>query len=428
MLQSLDSLIAFVTIMTICSMFVLIVVQMIASALSLRGKNMANALALTFQTLAPSLEGDAHKLAQKILSDPIFSDSMLKTKNKPATDAAADASQGSEWKLGNISRSAMHLASDIRPGEVYAALKSLAAQDGSLKASAQKVLDAAGKDSPSNEAAKQKIEALGKLLDLAIPEEQKNLLKQTISATAGDLIKNIDGAQEHLESWFKSAQDRAQQWFQAHTRSITIGVSIVFTFVCQWDAVEIFKLVSTNAVTRDALVKASGEVAKMGDAGTDAKGGIIHRITSAWNSNKDHAGIQLNEAGVQHTDELRRQVENTTSPDKEKLLQDFDQLVADQTTGYYKDEKAQLANLESVTKQAGFALIPDGGVRWGDGSGNNWFTHLPGMLLFAALLTLGAPYWFNMLARLASLRSALSETIGDESKDKKKKSDKPATL
>ena len=55
MLQSIDTLIAFVVIMTVASLFVTIIVQMFSAALSLRGKNLANALAITFQTIDPSL-------------------------------------------------------------------------------------------------------------------------------------------------------------------------------------------------------------------------------------------------------------------------------------------------------------------------------------------------------------------------------------
>ena len=69
MLQSIDTVIAFVVIMTVTSLFVTILVQMFSAALSLRGKNLANALALTFQTIAPSLDRQAHALAARILSE-----------------------------------------------------------------------------------------------------------------------------------------------------------------------------------------------------------------------------------------------------------------------------------------------------------------------------------------------------------------------
>jgi hypothetical protein len=49
MLNTIDTVIAFAVIMTVLSLLITIVVQMVSSAFSLRGKNLANALALTFK-------------------------------------------------------------------------------------------------------------------------------------------------------------------------------------------------------------------------------------------------------------------------------------------------------------------------------------------------------------------------------------------
>src|SRR6266480_2693019 len=83
MLNTLDTVIAFAVIMTVLSLLITIVVQMVSAALSLRGKNLANALALTFQTIDPKVGEHAHSLAAQILRDPIFSDSILRSKNRP---------------------------------------------------------------------------------------------------------------------------------------------------------------------------------------------------------------------------------------------------------------------------------------------------------------------------------------------------------
>src|SRR5215469_2540026 len=83
MLNTLDTVIAFAVIMTILSLLITIVVQMVSTTLSLRGKNLANALALTFQTIDPKIGGFAHSLAAQILRDPIFSDSIFRPKNRP---------------------------------------------------------------------------------------------------------------------------------------------------------------------------------------------------------------------------------------------------------------------------------------------------------------------------------------------------------
>jgi len=55
MLNTIDTVIGFAVIMTVVSLLITILVQMVSSALSLRGKNLANALALTFQTIDPKI-------------------------------------------------------------------------------------------------------------------------------------------------------------------------------------------------------------------------------------------------------------------------------------------------------------------------------------------------------------------------------------
>src|SRR5207247_8880122 len=97
MLSTLDTVIAFAVIMTVLSLLITIIVQMVSAAFSLRGKNLANALALTFQTIDPKIGEHEHSLAAQILRDPIFSDSGWRPKNRiqvipnPNTQALIDA-------------------------------------------------------------------------------------------------------------------------------------------------------------------------------------------------------------------------------------------------------------------------------------------------------------------------------------------------
>src|SRR5687768_1119645 len=98
MLNTLDVVIAFAVIMTVLSLFITILVQMVSALLSLRGKSLANALSLTFQTIDPRIGKQAHSLAAQILRDPIFCDSIWRDKSRkaptnidPATQALIDA-------------------------------------------------------------------------------------------------------------------------------------------------------------------------------------------------------------------------------------------------------------------------------------------------------------------------------------------------
>src|SRR4051812_17481426 len=82
MLNTLDIVIGFAVIMTVLSLLITILVQMVSTGLALRGKNLANALSLTFQTIDPKIGDRAHSLAAQILRDPIFSDSIWGEKSR----------------------------------------------------------------------------------------------------------------------------------------------------------------------------------------------------------------------------------------------------------------------------------------------------------------------------------------------------------
>ena len=68
-------------------------------------------------------------------------------------------------------------------------------------------------------------------------------------------------------------------------------------------------------------------------------------------------------------------------------------------------EKA-FADLKARIDSTGFELVPAGWfARWPTEK-FWWFNHLFGLALSAGLLTLGAPFWFNLLKNLMSLRPA----------------------
>ena len=99
MLKTLDTVVAFAVIMTVLSLLITLVVQMVSATLSLRGKNLANALALTFQTIDPSIGKYAHSLAAQILRDPIFEQVMLVGEGRPYPVLLAVSKETDEAKL-----------------------------------------------------------------------------------------------------------------------------------------------------------------------------------------------------------------------------------------------------------------------------------------------------------------------------------------
>lgn len=368
MFQSLDTAIGFVVIMTVASLLVTIVVQIFSAALSLRGKNLANALALTFQTIDPSLGEKAHHLAAKILCDPLLSDSTRTVKNRSSGPTIAPRDR--PWHFTDIF-GATRLANAVRSEEVYATLQRLAAEQEGADKTARSILNA-------------------------------------LAAT------RQGAARAKFDAFFSSAQDRARQWFQLHVRGLTIAASVFFAFLCQLDAVEIFRFVSINAASRTALISSADRVIREADGALDEKGGLIKRIADAWSAEQNAPPADL--AGVTHTGQLEARLRETNAS---LSADEFDRVARAATTAYYHDQRAKLRELTRGAGATGFEFIPLNFWRWPSRSGlegslTNIIPHIPGIALCAALLALGAPYWYNLLKNLTSLRPALSQLIGRE--------------
>lgn len=173
MLNTLDIVIGFAVIMTVLSLFITILVQMVSTGLALRGKNLANALSLTFQTIDPKIGEQAHSLAAQILRDPIFSDSIWRTKSREV-DVAGLALMDSEKKLA-AAKQAFQLESD--PAK-QAQLTTLVDQLGGAFDAAKANLGKLGELVNAERELKQATKALAKAVD----EDMKTVALRAIEA------------------------------------------------------------------------------------------------------------------------------------------------------------------------------------------------------------------------------------------------------
>ena len=404
MLDTLDTVIAFAVIMTVLSLLITLVVQMVSAALSLRGKNLANALALTFQTIDPTIGKYAHSLAAQILRDPIFSDSLWQEKTRsldenaqkfiaaqrklrdatlrrPDDPTRADAISKATAEV-NTAKAAvtipnvtpnrekpwgfwaipwggpMQIATAIRPGEIYRVLqemRQMTPEEAQLLNIPKELPDKArGVVAALHRLDLPAIESRVKLKDIAAaakifaPEQQKAVL-DSLGSFGATVERATTQAYDRFQRWFGSGQDRAEQWFQIHVRMVTIVAAIVVSVFLQLDTVEIYDKLRHEPKLVEALVKAAPGTLEQG-------------------------------AAVQG------------------------QLDADAR------EKA-FADLKEKIDSTGFELLPRGWfARW-PAEKLWWFNHLFGLALSAGLLTLGAPFWFNLLKNLMNLRPAVATLV-----------------
>ena len=416
MLQSLDTLIGFVVIMTVVSLVITLLVQMVSAALALRGKNLANALSLTFQTIDPKLGEHAYALAAQILRDPIFSDSLFAPKKRvllaagtdPAVAALVQAERDLKIAQGDLAKTpldpakqakvttaeaavqeakkkipagvlptpsrtdnckpwrflslsgSMTLATAIRPGEIYRILhefSDLTPTEATLRGlptilteKAADLLQAlAVPDQPVAES-KEKLLAVANVANLFSTNEQRKAVIDSLANFGVTVERATTQAYDRFQRWFGSAQDRAEQWFQVHVRGITIFFSVVIALLFQLDTIDIFRQLSSQPAVVAALEKSAPDL-------------------------------------------LTQQPSLNSPVDPNKAREKVD-------------------SLRQTLDAAGFDLMPGGFLgRWGHPRRLELLHHLGGMLITAGLLTLGAPFWFNLLKNLMNLRPAVATLI-----------------
>jgi hypothetical protein len=439
MLDSLDTLISFVMIVLLVSMLITIAVQMLAAALNLRGINLAKGLANTLNTILPGFDAEAKGFADRILSGRLLSDTAARKFGRRATAVRPDEVFDSIHRIAIGRREA---PDDLR-NNARRVLVGLGISEAFLNNAAAEVRAATG----AVQAATGTVQDLKNIAMAAIaqlPENQRApvqaaLTKVTTQLTAYETAAAqqarqaaasgadaVDAAYKKFQYWFEVSQERAHQWFTTHTRFFTIAFAIIFAFWLQLDTVEIFRLVSTNRAVRDSLVAQAGVVTKQADKILVDSQSVLQQALVSWRAGltDDNARKAVDVEVVASTDtrgSLREKIQKTleqagvqgiTGP-----LSALENAIDKTAQDRLKDVAKQFSEVKLALDKTGFVLFPNESKgRWGNGRRADLRHHFWGMVFSAALLSLGAPFWFNALKSLASLRSKVAENISTESK------------
>ena len=252
----------------------------------------------------------------------------------------------------------MQMATAIRPGEIYRVIqemREMTPEEAQLLDIPKELPEKArGLIAALHRLDLPAVESRVKLKDIAAaakifaPEQQKAVL-DSLGSFGATVERATTQAYDRFQRWFGSGQDRAEQWFQIHVRMVTIVAALVVSVFLQLDTVEIYDKLRHEPKLVEALVKAA--------PGTLEQGAAVQGQLDANAREKAFA-------------DLKERIDST-----------------------------------------GFQLLPGGWfARW-PAEKLWWFNHLFGLALSAGLLTLGAPFWFNLLKNLMNLRPAVATLV-----------------
>jgi hypothetical protein len=344
MLDRLDTLIAFATIMLGISLLITIINQMVASMLGHRATYLRDGLKDLLGTLDPALIPNAEKIANDVLTHKLASDSIF----------AHQAWAPERWKL----------ATSIRPGELVKLLDAVSTGQ-PYQAKVQSILNQANP-------------ALGR--DAQLIAGSVNAVAPGAAATADELIKQLSDkatkAAGRVESVFESTMDRVRQRFTTQMRIWTIVFSLLIVFIYHVDGGRLYVQLSSDPTLR---------------AGVNA---VSEDLMKKYVTLQPPAGQQSGQASDQ-------QSEAALEAEEQRLKQAYQGVQSDLT-----QTKLQLLQVPQPWWPGWEALgKPEG---WGK---------LFRILATAALLSLGAPFWYNLLKNLVNLRSQVAQQQSKEATD-----------
>ncbi len=267
--------------------------------------------------------------------------------------------------------------------------------------------------------------ALGKALEYLDQEGAENValaapaIKKVFPddpVKAGQVIAQMLASAERLSGginrWFDSMMDRVSQRFSVQVRLWTVVFSVLVAFALHLDAFKLVTQLSSDAELRSRVVASADALTRKADdiliTSNNAPAVVyIQAMQQLIDTHKKELGGLKPPAGFGDLAGgkkwLASQLQAARIENANFWLQQYEALVPQAALRTAAD------NLNSILKdKLKFQLIPD---PYPKPFYNYWtpsWLHLWGILASAALLSLGAPFWFNMLKTLSNLRPVLA--------------------
>jgi len=204
------------------------------------------------------------------------------------------------------------------------------------------------------------------LMDMMGEEDRAQLAEKIAELDEGDLKRlmqflfrqsggNPDKFREKAGMWFDKVMNRASEWYTRKIKYLLFGIGLILAFLFNIDTIQIYQSIASSATIQQHLLEVASQYAERQDSITEINQNLdleesMTRLNNAW-----------------------QQFEYNTSPL---------------------------------------------GIGWGsierDLGVPGWLIKLAGFLISAIAVTMGAPFWFDLLKKMLNLRGGTEEANGKE--------------
>lgn len=424
-LEHFDSIFAFVIIITGVSLIVTLLNQAVSAALGLRGSQLRWGLETLLANLDPSLKQHAKTISEKVLQHPLISDSAFSRFNNILLN---------RWRLASAIRQdeLMHILQLLANGGTAPTSKSTVAPAAAVAPGAQPVPAAPSVPPPGAKEDWQ--QALAKSLQQVDPNADRDIqliasdLRSLFPQDASKADRLIAAARSqanqlrgNIEQWFDSVMDRSAQRFSLNMRVWTVAFSVLIAFALQLDAFSLFTRVSSDAELRARLVaSADGLTRKADDLLLTTSNGVpstvyVGAMKQLISDYKSDLGRLPVPSGFSTLEDAQKWLSNALKQINIPVTNNEWAVRYEQRVPQYSLRTSAQELQSLLTNKLSLDILPSSYPKpfyenWSPRGRTFW-----GILASAALLSLGAPFWFNALKTMSNLRPLLANKQQAES-------------
>lgn len=224
-----------------------------------------------------------------------------------------------------------------------------------------------------------------------------------------------------LQTWFDRVMDRVSERFAMRARWVSVSFAVILAAAFHLDTIALLDRLAADSELRTSLVQSADLLLNHANeafaASTNAYNDALLRL-KASNSEAQRLGIPPEFfSAAAARDWIRAQIaDSTLAATLIKQYGDLLDTVLREKIGRFT---VVADSIRLDFSRARFALIPNPYPQWPYG----WRDYA-GMIISAILLSLGAPFWYNVLRNLANLRPRVADTIQREKREPRDRADK----
>lgn len=205
---------------------------------------------------------------------------------------------------------------------------------------------------------KRKDKALECLDDLysELPEGSK--LRQVLEQLKNEGLETLDDFKLRVQSWFDDVMTQASGWYKRHMQMVTLLVGFIIAVVFNADSIQMYHHLTTNVAVRERI-------------------------------------NLLAEAYIQKNPELPQQPTPSDLRSLQQISTDIKNFIA-------SDDFADMSNILGLGWRQEDLKVDV----------STWLIRILGWIITALAISLGAPFWFDILKKIINIKSSPDQNVG----------------